>query len=240
MFQLQPVGWLDGGTALSVVIFAAIFGIYSFYKSRKLKAKLLAVTGVAIFSVGFTLLGPAVDFLVILITTTNLTPVWLYGILSYIWTAPVAIFGLYIGFELMAPSKKWYILSIYILLAVIFEILLFYASFTDPELIFKYPVPLPNGTDLLSTSIKPTSIAFIFMMIFMISGLIFNGFGFLSKAIKSSGILRRKFLYLSLGWILFIVCGMFDALFEPGPVTFFIRIGTMCSVVFLYVGVTKI
>lgn len=47
MFQLQPIGWLDGGTALSVVIFAAIFGIYSFYKSRKLKGKLLAVTGIS-------------------------------------------------------------------------------------------------------------------------------------------------------------------------------------------------
>jgi uncharacterized membrane protein len=240
MFQLQPVGWLDGGTALSVVVFAAIFGVYSFYKSRKLNAKLLTITGIAIISVGFTLLGPAVDFLTILITNDNINPEWLYGLLSYSWTAPVTIFGLYIGAELMAPKKKWYILSIYIILSVIFEIILFYASFTSPELAFKYPEVPPNGTGLLNTSIWPTSIAFILMMIFLVSGLIFNGFGFLRIAVKSSGILRRKFLYLSLGWILFIVCGAFDALFEPGPITFFIRLGTMTSIVFLYIGVIRI
>lgn len=104
--MLEPIGWLDGLTALSVVIAGTFFGLLSFYKSIKLKAKLLGMTGLCLICIGYTLLGPAVDFLNILITDNNLTPFWLYGLLSYPWAAPLTIFALYIGGELMIPKKN--------------------------------------------------------------------------------------------------------------------------------------
>ncbi|TFG08109.1 MAG: hypothetical protein EU539_03235 [Promethearchaeota archaeon] len=234
--MLSLVGWLDGLTALTVVIFGLIFGLLSFYHSFKLDAKLLGITGLATTSVGFTLLGPAVDFLTILITGKNIEPYWLYGLLSYIWVAPILIFGLYLGAELILPKKKWIILIIYSILSVIFEILLIYYILTDPSEIFDFP-PDPRGESLLNSSLVRTSPIFIMMVIFLISGLIFNGFGFLNKSMKSSGELRKKFLYLSLGWILFIVCGALDGVFDPGIAIFFIRIGTILSIVFMYLGV---
>lgn len=202
-----------------------------------MKAKLLSITGLATFSVGFILLGPAVDFCVILITLDNLEPKWLYGLLSYIWVAPITIFGLYIGSELLTPSKKWYIVIIYGIISVIFEIILFYFSFTNPSVIFKYPEIDPEGKTPLNTSIVTTSIAFILMFIFLISGFVFNGIGFLRKSLSSSGELKRKFLYLSIGWIFFIICGALDELFDPGIYTFFIRIGLIISLLFMYLGV---
>jgi len=235
--QLELIGWLDGGTALTVVLAALILGLISIYKGIKLKAKLLTITGLCIICVGFVLLGPAVDFLVILITTYNLQPNWLYGLLSYAWTGPLTLFGLYIGGELMIPKRKWIILVIYGILVVLFEFLIFFYSFTDPEVIFIYPEIPPNGTGLLNTSIQPRSLVFILMITFLVSGLIFNGFGFLRKAIQSTGELRRKFFYLSIGWILFIICGALDALMDPGIATFFIRIGMICSIIFMYLGV---
>ena len=235
--MLSPIGWLDGLTALSVVLAGIIFGLLSFYKSIKLKARLLSITGLAILSVGFILLGPAVDLLTILITLDNLEPVWLYGLLSYSWTAPVAIFGLYIGSELLLPTKKWLIVSFYTILSIIFEIILFSFSLTNPEVIFRYPETDPGGTALLNTSIVPTSIAFILMLVFLISGLIFNGIGFLRKALQSSGELKRKFFYLAFGWILFIICGALDGLIDPGIFTFFIRFGLITSIIFMYLGV---
>jgi hypothetical protein len=232
--MLSYIGWLDGLTALSVVLAGIIFGVFSFYKSIKLKARLLGVTGLATISVGFILLGPAVDLLVILITSHNLEPYWLYGLLSYSWTAPITIFGLYIGSELLLPKRKWLIVAIYTGLSIIFEIILFWFSFYNPEVIFRYSETI---NELLNTSINPRSIAFILMLVFLISGLIFNGIGFLRKSRQSSGEIKRKFLYLSLGWILFIVCGALDGLVDPGIFTFFIRFGLIISITFMYLGV---
>ena len=232
--MLSPTGWLDGLTALSVVLAGIIFGLLSFYKSIKLKARLLCVTGLATISVGFILLGPAVDLMVILVTNHNLDPYWLYGLLSYSWTAPITIFGLYIGSELLLPKRKWLIVASYTGLSIVFEIILFWFSFNNPDVIFRYS---ETTNELLNTSINPTSIAFVLMLVFLISGLIFNGFGFLRKSRQSSGAIKRKFLYLSLGWILFIICGALDGLVDPGIYTFFIRFGLIVSIIFMYLGV---
>ncbi|MBD3254339.1 MAG: hypothetical protein GF383_04560 [Candidatus Lokiarchaeota archaeon] len=234
--MLSPIGWLDGVTALIVVISGILFGVLSMIKSVKLEAKLLGITGLTTLSAGFVLLGPAVDFLTILLTGHNLQPYWLYGLLSYAWTGPVTIFGLYIGSELILPDKKKLIVGVYTVLSVIFEIILFLFSFTNPSLIFEYTADTGNE-NLLNTSVVLASPIFILMMLFLISGLIFNGFGFLRKSFQSTGDIKRKFLYLSLGWILFIVCGALDALTDPGIVTFFIRIGMILSIAFMYLGV---
>ena len=237
IFQLTPIGWLDGLTALAVVSVGLIFGIISFYKAIKLKANLLAITGLATISVGFILLGATVDLSFILITGDNLDPVWLYGLLSYTWTAPITIFGLYIGASLLTPKKKILIILIYIALSIVFEIIVFYFSLTNPEVIYRLPETDPMGTTLLNTSMNPRSIAFILMLIFLISGLIFNGIGFLIKSRGTSGAIKKKFLFLSFGWILFIICGALDGLFDPGFYTFFIRIGIAGSIVLMYLGV---
>ena len=175
--MLSLIGWLDGLTALTVVLIGLIFGLLSFYKSIKLDAKLLGVTGLATLSVGFTLLGPATDFLIILSTGDNLKPYWVYGLLSYTWTGPITIFGLYIGAELILPKKKWIIVGIYSVLSIIFEVLLFYYILTNPSSILVIPED-PNGEALLNTNLVITSPVFILMLVFLISGLIFNGFGF--------------------------------------------------------------
>ena len=133
--NLNPIGWLDGITALAVVSVGIFVGILSFYKGTKLKSTLLVVTGLATMSAGFILLGASVDLMYILFTEDNLDPYWLYGLLSYTWTAPITIFGLYIGAELLAPNKKKVIVLIYAVLSVIFEIIVFYYSLTDPEVI---------------------------------------------------------------------------------------------------------
>jgi hypothetical protein len=233
----DPIGWLDGLTATAVVSVGLLVGIISFYKAMKLKSTLLAITGFATISAGFILLGATVDLFYILITDDNLDPVWLYGLLSYTWTAPITIFGLYIGAELLAPKRKILIVSIYAILSIIFEIIVFYYSLTAPEVIYRLPETDPAGTALLNTSMNPRSIAFILMLVFLISGLIFNGFGFLSKSRKAAGAIKRKFLYLSLGWIIFIICGALDGLFDPGIYTFFIRLGLVASIFFMYLGV---
>ena len=122
-------------------------------------------------------------------------------------------------------------------MSAVFVVIIFYFSLTDPEVIYRLPEIDPAGTALLNTSMNPRSIAFILMLVFLISGLIFNGFGFLSKSRSTAGMIKRKYLFLSFGWILFIICGAMDGLFDPGVYTFFIRIGIVASIVLMYLGV---
>ncbi|MFX1394394.1 MAG: hypothetical protein ACFFAH_12580, partial [Promethearchaeota archaeon] len=83
--KLSLTGFLDGITATGIIISCVIFGLFSFYKARKLEAKLLSWAGLNMVFVGCLWLGPAADFFSVLLTGYNLYPMHLYGWLSYVW-----------------------------------------------------------------------------------------------------------------------------------------------------------
>ena len=99
-------GILDGTTATLIILSSTIFGLLSIYKSIKLKAKLLAIAGLTMFFVGCLWLGPTVDFFMVLLTGSNISPIEVYSLLSYLWVAPALIFAIYLGGELIFPKKK--------------------------------------------------------------------------------------------------------------------------------------
>jgi hypothetical protein len=232
LFQLGLTGWLNGLTALGVVVINTINGIYVFYKSRRLQAKLLTYASLMIFFIGLLWLGPTVDFVIILMTGTNIDPYWIYPLLSYMWTAPGILFAMYIGSELLMPKKKWIMVSIFIVLSIIFEIFLF----LTPETSFTYPDPLPMGSDIIDTSFVYGGIPFIIIAIYIVSIILVNGIGFLRKAFQATGIVRKKFLYLASGFILFGLVAIFDALIPPGLLLPIVRTGIIISAVLLYLG----
>lgn len=229
-------GLLNGISALGVLSINQIIGIFSLYKAVKLKAKLLAVTSITIIFVGLLWLGPTTDFIKILITTTNIDPVWLYPILSYVWAAPGIFFGMYIGGELLMPKKKWILLSIFIIISIAYEFVLF----LNPQGSFRFTIPgidFPVGTDLIDTSSNYSYYTAYFLILFILSILIFNGIGFLVKAKQATGILRRKFSYLSIGFILFAIVVIFDSVVPPMIALFIVRFGIIVSSILLYLGI---
>jgi hypothetical protein len=238
---VEIIGWLNGISATGVLTINVIIGIFSFIKSRKLKAKLLTITSLTIFFIGLLWLGPTTDFLKILITGTNIEPIWfypvsdpvLYPILSYMWAAPGIFFGIYIGGELLMPKKKWYILTIYLIISIVYEFFLFY----DPISSFDYTVPVPLGSDIIDTSGNYSYPTAFFLILFILSILLFNFIGFLSKAIKATGVLRKKFLSLAFGFLLFAVIVTFDALIPPGILLSLVRFGIIVSSILLYIGI---
>ncbi|MFX1588345.1 MAG: hypothetical protein ACFFC1_09335 [Promethearchaeota archaeon] len=231
--ELELIGWLDGISATGVLVINLIIGIFSFYKSRKLKAKLLTVTALTIFFIGLLWLGPTTDFLKILITGTNIDPVWIYPILSYMWAAPGIFFGMYIGGELLMPRKKWYLLTIYLIISIVYEFFLFY----NPIASFEYNVPVPLGSDIIDTSSNYSYPTAYFLIVFIFSILLFNFIGFLSKAFKATGVLKKKFLALAFGFLLFAVIVTFDALIPPGIFLSVVRFGIIVSTILLYIGI---
>lgn len=233
---MEVIGWLNGISATGVLTVNLIIGIFSFIKSIKLKAKLLTVTSLTIFFVGLLWLGPTTDFLKILITGTNIDPYWIYPLLSYMWAAPGIFFGMYIGGELLMPKKKWYLLAIFLIISIVYEIVLF----MNPLGSFEFTVPgvdFPFGSDLIDTSSDYSWFTAYFLIVFILSILLFNGVGFLSKAFKATGILKKKFLYLAIGFILFAIVVVFDALIPPGILLSFVRFGIIVSSILLYLGI---
>ena len=238
---MELIGWLDGISATGVLAINIIIGLFSFYKSRKLKAKLLTITSLTIFFIGLLWLGPTTDFLKILITGTNIESVWfypvavpvLYPILSYMWAAPGIFFGMYIGGELLMPRKKWYLLTIFLIISIAYE----YFLFINPQGSFEFVVPVPSGSDIIDTSSNYSYPTAYFLIVFIFSILIFNGIGFLSKGFKATGMIKKKFLYLAFGFILFAIIVTFDALVPPGILLSIVRFGIIVSSILLYLGI---
>lgn len=190
-------------SALGYTIFGCTFGLIIVYRSRKLKAPLLTLMGLTIFFAGLLILGPCCDFLSIILTGRNLDNRYaLVGKLSGFSAAPATIFGIYVGAELIIPRKKWYIVSIFLVLGVLWELFLFFG----PTSFFTFTYPDKPGEDVIDTQINYGTPLFILSITFLFSLLIFNGLGYLFKSIQSSGMIRRKFLLLSVGYLTYVTC----------------------------------
>ena len=101
---LSYIGWIDGISAMGILIFSTIFGLFFFYKSRKLKLPLLSYAGLLQISVALLWLGPTCDFLSVSLTGKNLDPILLYPILSYMWVGPAVTCSTYIFAELISTK----------------------------------------------------------------------------------------------------------------------------------------
>ncbi|MFX1328874.1 MAG: hypothetical protein ACFE91_12165 [Promethearchaeota archaeon] len=231
---LDEYGWIDGITAAGVVIFGIIFGLFFIYNSRKTKAKLLTYLGLANILAGLMFLGVFTDFLFVIILQENITNDGIVGILSYIWFAPVIITSMYIGAELLAPKIKKYIVIIFLILTLFFEIVIF----MDPLGSFNFdPLPpTPPSKNLIDYNVNLMTLAGILMGIMLITVLIFLGLGFLYKGFQSSGVIRKNFFFLSIGSICFCIFGLLEGLTVPGIMVILVRIGYLSSFWFMYFG----
>jgi len=233
---LEPIGWLNGITALGVFFFSFLFGLFFAIKSRKKGSNLLLYLGLIYIFAALVYTGDVLDFFTILSTGDNVHErfVWLIGLINWMWFPGAVLFAMYIGALLITPKKKWYILSIYLVLGVIFELFLFlYPSGSvgyDPD---------PEGKDIYNDNLAFTSITGIVALIFLLSLLIFLGFGFLRKGIQSTGIIRRKFFLISSGAFIYIIGAVLDGLFSPGVYLIFVRSAMALSAWLFYFGLRE-
>ncbi len=197
-------GWLLGISYTCVLIYGCIFGIFIIYKAKKTNAKLLLYAGLVIFFNSLTYLGAGIDFITILLTGKNMdNPHSLRLTLGWMWFAPLMIFAMYMFAELIIPKKKYYILAIYLVLGIIFELFLFLAL--EGSVVFVYPET--SGEDLIEPLFIYGSPLFILNIIYWLSALPI-GFGYLFKSFQSEGIIKNKFQFLSIATFLLIAVGV--------------------------------
>jgi hypothetical protein len=227
---------LNGLVVLGVLIFSIASGIYFYNKSRQFDIKLLSYLGIMIFFMGFMWLGPIVDFASIVFTQDNMDNSYgLYGILSYMWVPIPLVFAMLISARILIPSKKWQIVSIYLLLSIIFEFFVFF----DWKNSFIFEEPIGAGHSLIDARFNMASPAFFLITIFDFSVLL-NGIGFFRKGIQTRGIIRRKNWYLSIGFFIFVFFTMFDVVSAPGfHFIYIVRIGVNFCFLFFYLGLKE-
>jgi hypothetical protein len=196
-----------------------------------LKAKLLAIAGLVMIFVGFLWLGPTIDFFLKLITNTNISPAVIYVLLSYTSVAPALFFAMYLGGELLIPKYKWLLVGIFVVLGGIFE----YFLWTQPNESFGFiGVRFLNGIiDADFNRLHPT---FILVAVFLVTSLIFLGIGMAVKAKQATGTLRRKFTYLSIGFIIFVVCGALDSILTLVYAIGIVRVVMATFAIWMYLG----
>lgn len=231
--MLSYVGWITGGTAIVVVIFGCIFGLFLISKSKKSKTKLLFYAGLMIIFGGLCYLGSSYDFLIILLSGSNMDNTYgLLGILGGMWIIPGLLIAIYIGVELLTPDKKRYIIPIYLILGIVYELFIF----LDPLGSHTFIPPTKSGEDLIEDIFKIGAPAGILSVIFLLSMLTFNGFGFLLRSFQSKGVVRKKYLLLSIGFFLYLTFGILDGYAIPGIALIFVRLGYLIAFLFMYSG----
>ena len=234
--MLSNTGLINGISAICIVIIYIGFGIFLIDKSKKTNAKLLYYLGLMNICTGCMYLGICIDFLSILLTGNNSNfPYFIQFLLSWMWSPISGAFALYIATELLIPKKKWYVISIFlILVSILFMFFIF-----DPVNNVNVVYPTNPGEEIIQSQVifgSPASIIILLMILFTIT---FNGFGTLFKSIRSRGVIRKKFLSLSIGWFStltlillegFLIYSLFDILF---------KIGMICSLWFFYFGLRE-
>jgi hypothetical protein len=210
-----------------------LFGLFFVYKSKKTDAKLILYLGLTYFFAGLVFIGDVLDFITILLTGSNIdNSGGIIGLINWMWFPGAILSAVYLGAEILIPRKKWYIFSVYIFLAIVFELFLF----LDPAGSVTYDNPIIPGEDLINDNLVEDSIVYFIALIFLLSIIIFLGFGFLIKAIQTSGSIRKKFLFLSIGAFVYTIGGILDGLFSPGIILIFVRAGMIGSAWIFYLG----
>ncbi len=227
---LSLIGWLNGGSAALSVIFGLLYGIILLIKSRKLKgSNLVPVVGFNSISVGLLWLGPATDFLTILITGKNMDNSFgLYGLLSYIWTGPAIITAIYLGANIMNLKYKKSFLIITLIIVFFFEFSIF--TFTMQSFEFTKP----NGDNITDSNFVPGSMAFFLIAIIILLEFFFGGIGALIESIKTAGEIKKRLRFFSAAYIIFTIVAVCDTVVSPGPILFLIRVNMIPSAILLY------
>ncbi len=203
MLMLSDVVFYN--TLLEIVMYffpSFIIGLFFMFQGRKTKTKLLFYYGLALIGISITLgFGTFIDFTTILITGNNMD-----GQLKlYIFWAPTGFTApvmAYVWAEILIPKKKWYFLSIILFLNMLSLLDLFIFHWTT-EIIVPPIIPGEGLIEVYYDLPIPTQKFPFRWNVFTYSYALTIGVGLLYKASGTKGIFRKKYIYLSIGIILY-------------------------------------
>ena len=235
MLLLSDEGWLTGTASITVVLINIYFALLIIYKSKKYKAKLLFHFALMILLAGFFYLRRSIEFIFVILTGQNphFSP-FLEFILGLMWAPLAGAMSLFVFTSLVIPKKKKYILLIFMCLLVT----LFTIWLLNPVDNVKIEYPTNPGEGLTEINViigSPSGNLIVLMMFFPLS---FGGVGTLIKGIRSEGIVRRKFLFISIATFLSTIVVVLEA-FTLTVLTILYKVGLLISVGLNYYGLKE-
>ncbi|MFX1349577.1 MAG: PHD finger domain-containing protein [Promethearchaeota archaeon] len=232
MVDFSNDDWLIGLSTMGIVILGYIIGLFFLYQSRKLRIRLLTIYSISFIFATTAWLPIVIDFISVLLTESSINK-YLYVYLMWI-PAPIAgILIFYIASEFLAPKNKWFI----------FAPFLVYQGFTtlgtilNPLGVVIFIEPPLTGF-IHKAGLDPAGLSSFVGLIGFLIILVFAGLGYLRKAFKSEGIIRKKFIFLSISVIFVVGFGMLDSL-TWGIALVLVRIGAMSNFIFAYLGLRE-
>jgi hypothetical protein len=232
MVDFSAEDWLIGLSTLSLVIFGYVISLFFLYKSRKLRIRLLTIYSIGFIFASTAWLPIVIEFISVLLTEVSINKV-LYVYLMWI-PAPIArIFIYYIASEFLAPKKKWYVLIPFL----VYNGFTMLGTILNPLGVVVFIEPPLTGF-IHKAGLDPTGLSSFFGLVNFIILLAFAGLGYLRKAFKSEGVIRKKFFFLSISVIFVVGFGMLDSL-TWGITLVLVRIGAMSNFIFAYLGLRE-
>jgi len=210
--NLSLIGWLNGISASLIVLSAGIFGLIMAFQSKNKNSKILFFGGLMGFFAGMHWLGPAADFLSVILTGQNLPDEKICGVLTFVWVLPLLIVTMFVGGDLMLSNKKnkYILVIISAIIGIVFELFLF----LDLDAAIKHS-PDPNGFELYDPKIvigHPTFYLIGIGLLLLFGFVVIGGY---RQGLKTTGALRSRFFYMATAIFLFIPIAVIDAFYEP-------------------------
>jgi hypothetical protein len=229
---------IDGITAIIMLSFGVIFGLFFLFEGFKKDAKLLKTLGVLEILVGLSFLGVFIDYISVLANGSNLiSDRGEVAILSYIFAPWLPVIGVYIANEILMSKhqKKWIITLIYFCLLIIFTLIITIFPLNSFDL--NYPIGYPNNPQgLVDYNIKILSIPGIITVIFIMTLIIYPGIGIFINALKLTGDIRKKMISIANGFLFLGIFGFLESLTNPTIILIIVRIGFISSTWLMYYG----
>lgn len=240
--MLSDVGWLNVISIMAILLFGCAFGLYYIYIARKTKTRLLFYMGLAIFFNGLWYWGNFWESLSLLILGQNFDNVYgiaipyeVQAVMSYVWVPLSSIFYSYVAASIITPRFKWYIISFVIILLIVWEIFLF----LEPLISLSIYIPAVPASDLVDEDLILGSPISQLANVYMLFSIIFLSLGYLVKSIKAKEVIRKKFLFLSIGNFLSVLFSILEGFGAQGFILFFTRAGFVVIFWFYYLGLRE-
>ena len=132
------------------------------------------------------------------------------------------------------PKKKWLLVGIFVVLGILFEYFLWFDTIDSFDLL-EVEAGF-EGEKLINASFETLHPTFLLVAVFLVSALLFLGIGFAIKAKQATGMLRKKFIYLSVGFIIFVLSGALDSIIELPLAIGLIRVVMATFALWMYLG----
>ena len=232
MVDLSGEDWLMALSTIAILVFGYSVGLIFFYKSRKMRIKLLTFYSLFTILVVSGWLPIVIDFISVIVTNSSIDRK-LYALMMWVPVSISGYFLYYIAVELLAPNKKRFI----IIPPFIWQTLLVINSIIGPLEDYFFIGP-PYVGFIHKAGLNPAAIGSFLGLLNMILIIIIVGFGYVIKSLKSEGILRKKYFYLSIATFLIVGFGMLDS-FVWGTALILSRIGATSNNIFAYLGLRE-